>query len=94
MSTPAGESLERMPLEDLRACRTSARRAVELMKLRARQGGQGDPHDLELLVRKVDELTEELIARYAADLSLVDSLLAPAYPANVTPRDRSNRSAR
>ena len=28
-------------------------------------------------------LTDELIARYAADLSLVDALLAPPYPAKV-----------
>ena len=78
-----------MPIDELRALRARSRRAAEIARLRSRQdsaridSGDGDLGDLEA---QVAALTDELIARYAADLSLVDSLLGEAYPAQVTRR--------
>jgi hypothetical protein len=70
-------------MEDLRARRAAARRAAEIAHLRARQGGGADADTLAGLDATVADLTDELIARYAEDLSLVDSLLEAAYPARV-----------
>jgi hypothetical protein len=52
--------------------------------MRARRGATDSADELARLDAEVGALTDELIARYAADLSLVDSLLEPAYPAKVT----------
>jgi hypothetical protein len=75
-----------MPMDELRVLRARSRREAELVRLRSRQdGARTDANgDLEELQARVDMLTSELIARYAADLSLVDSLLGEAYPAQVT----------
>ena len=81
-----------LPLDELQSMRMRARRALELARLRTRQSGPataGDSDgagtaDLAGLETQVTALTDELIARYAADLSLVDSLLGEAYPAQVT----------
>jgi hypothetical protein len=74
-----------LSLDDLRKQRSIARRRAEVAHLRARQGGVPDSDVLAELDAEVTSLTDELIARYAKDLSLVDSLLAPAYPAGVSP---------
>ena len=76
--------LSGLGLEDLRMRRSLARRTAELARLRARQGGEPGPEEVARLDALVVALTDELIARYAADLSLVDALLDPAYPAGVT----------
>lgn len=76
-----------MPMDELRALRVRSRRAAELARLRSRQDAariHGADDDLGGLEAWVTVLTDELIARYAADLSLVDSLLGEAYPAQVT----------
>jgi hypothetical protein len=73
-----------VPLDRLRAARSAARRELEVVQMRARQRAADVPDTLSALRTRVDELTEELITRYQADLSLVDSLLDPAYPAKVT----------
>jgi hypothetical protein len=75
--------LASLELDDLRARRTVARRTAELARLRARQGGEPGPDEVARLESVVTALTDELISRYAADLSLVDALLAPPYPAKV-----------
>ncbi len=70
-----------LDLAELRRQRVLARRRAELARLRSRQGGPTDglaESDAELTA-----LTDELIQRYRADLTLVDSLLDPAYPAKV-----------
>ncbi len=83
--------LSTLGLDELRARRADARRAAELAHLRAKQGGPSPAEPLATLDARVDALTEELIARYAADLTLVDSLLEPAYPAKVaTPTVRKD----
>jgi hypothetical protein len=76
--------LTSLTLDDLRSQRAQARRTAELARLRARQGGEPPAHEVARLDAVVRALTDELITRYAADLTLVDSLLAPAYPAKVT----------
>lgn len=79
--------LAAMPMEELRALRVRSRRAAELARLRSRQDAarvDGADDDLRGLEARVSVLTDELIARYAADLSLVDALLGEAYPAQVT----------
>lgn len=81
MSAP--HDLASLDFDDLRARRTVARRTAELARLRARQGGEPGPDEVARLDALVTALTDELIARYAADLSLVDSLLGPPYPAKV-----------
>jgi hypothetical protein len=86
---PGDDALSELTMADLRARRADARRGAELAHLRARQGGPSDAGSLAALDDGVEALTDELIARYAADLGLVDSLLEPAYPANV-----SNAAAR
>lgn len=81
--------LAAMPMDELRAVRARSRRAAELVRLRTRQDAarkDGQDDELRTLETQVSALTDELIARYAADLSLVDSLLGEAYPAQVTRR--------
>lgn len=76
-----------MPMDELRAVRARSRRAAELSRLRIRQDTartERQDGDLGELEAQVAALTDELIARYAADLSLVDSLLGEPYPAQVT----------
>lgn len=80
-----------LDLEDLRLRRSLARRTAELARLRARQGGEPGPEEVARLDALVTALTDELIARYAADLSLVDALLDPPYPAKVTARTKVPR---
>lgn len=78
-----------LPMEELRALRAHVRRAAELARLRSRQAeesGQGTGQGVAELEAQVAALTDALIARYAADLSLVDSLLGDAYPAEGTRR--------
>ena len=83
--------LPALGMDELRALRADARRNAELAHLRAKQGGPSSADTLAALDAWVDEFTEELIARYAADLTLVDSLLEPAYPAKVaTPTVRKD----
>lgn len=72
--------LSGMPLAELREERMAARRALELAQLRMRQTADSPQEELEELRARVAVLTEELIARYAADLSRVDSLLDPPAP--------------
>ena len=79
-----GSGLDGLSMADLRAERMRARRTAELARLRSRQSGDGAADDLAGLDATVRVLTDELISRYAADLSLVDSLLDPAYPAGGT----------
>lgn len=81
MSAPL--DLASLDLDDLRARRTVARRTAELARLRARQGGEPGPDEVARLDSIVSALTDELIARYAANLDLVDALLGPPYPAKV-----------
>jgi hypothetical protein len=71
-------------MDELRSCRAAARRAAELARMRAKQGSAESAEEVARLDAQATALTGELIARYAADLSLVDSLLEPAYPAKVT----------
>lgn len=78
-----------LSLEDLRARRMRARRLAELARLRARQGGEAAVEQVALLDAEVRTLTDALIDRYAEDLTLVDSLLDPAYPAGGTPVGRA-----
>jgi hypothetical protein len=86
------DALSDLTMAGLRARRAAARRDAELAHLRARQGGPSDTVSLAALDAGVEVLTDELIARYAADLALVDSLLEPAYPANVSnPAVRKDR---
>jgi hypothetical protein len=73
-----------VPMAVLRAERANARRELELTQMRARQRDGQAEEALRPLRDRVHELTEELIARYRADLSLVDSLLESPYPARVT----------
>jgi hypothetical protein len=77
-------SLSDLPFEELRRCRAEARREAELARMRSRQAGRVPSEEVARLDAAARALTDELIARYAADLSLVDSLLIPAYPAKVT----------
>jgi hypothetical protein len=67
--------LSAMPIERLRSERMEARRALELAHLRMRQEGGGGQALVDSLHRRVAGLTDELIRRYAADLTLVDGLL-------------------
>jgi hypothetical protein len=78
------------PIEDLRALRVRARRDAEFVRLRARQE-EGAAERLAELDARVRSLTDALISRYAEDLSLVDSLLDPAYPAYDTEDGRARR---
>jgi hypothetical protein len=73
-----------VPLAVLRAERANARRELELAQMRARQRDGQAQEALRPLRDRVHQLTEELIARYSADLTLVDSLLESSYPARVT----------
>ena len=82
-------TVEDLPIEELRARRMQARRAAELARLRARQGGEPQAQAVDRLDAEVRLLTEALISRYAEDLALVDSLLDPAYPAGGTPVGRA-----
>lgn len=80
------EDLHALPLADLRSRRARVRRAAEVSRLRARQGADAGEGAQAGLDAESSALTEELIARYAADLTLVDSLLLPSYPARGTER--------
>ena len=77
-------SLDAAPLNQLREDRTTARRDLELAQMRARQHDAVADGTLVRLRDLVAALTEELIRRYSADLSLVDSLLDGSYPADGT----------
>lgn len=82
-------ALEGLPLDELRARRTRARRAAELARLRSRQSASVDEAAAQQATdweAEAGALTDALIARYAADLSLVDSLLEEPYPAQGTRR--------
>ena len=76
-------SLSDLTMVGLRVERTRCRQALELARLRARHDGGPTAEVLAELRRRAEALTEELIHRYAADLTLVDSLLEPAYPRSV-----------
>lgn len=71
-------------LRRVRARRAEMRRSVELRRLRAQQGGPSE--GLADAESELTRLTEELIGMYRADLSLVDSVLDPTYPATVEGR--------
>lgn len=73
-------SLGDLALTSLRAERSRCRQELELARLRSRQEGGPSPDDIAALRAQAEDLTDELIRRYAADLTLVDSLLEPAYP--------------
>lgn len=75
--------LSTIPMAELRAERTRCRRALELAQLRSRQPGGPTPDEVAVLRSRAQELTEELIRRYADDLYLVDYLLDAAYPRSV-----------
>ena len=78
-----------LTMDDLRALRARVRRAAEVARLRTRQPttpATEAVREAEELEGQVAVLTDELIARYAADLGLVDSLLGGAYPADGTRR--------
>jgi hypothetical protein len=77
--TQVPADLSIMPLSDLREARTRARRSLELARMRAHPEDSTAAERLEKLRLEVELLTEELIHRYAEDLSLVDSLLGGAY---------------
>ena len=81
--------LEALSIDDLRSRRMRVRRAAEVARLRARQGGSARAEHVDRLDADLRALTDELIARYAADLTLVDSLLDPAYPAGDAPVGRA-----
>lgn len=80
--TPTVPDVESLTMSQLREARLRDRRALELAILRHRGSGEALPDDVAELRARVDAVTAELIRRYSADLSLVDSLLDPAYPAN------------
>lgn len=80
------DELHVLELDELRSRRALVRRALELSRLRARQGADEGQGALAELDAESAALTEELITRYAADLALVDSLLLPPYPARDTKR--------
>ena len=67
-------------IAELRSRRSTARRSLEVARLRARQDRA--PQRVAELEHLVEQLTEELIARYRDDLTLVDSLLDATYPAD------------
>lgn len=69
-----------MPMPELRAERTRARRVLELSVMRSRQSHVDGHEAVDQLQARVHVLTEELIRRYCADLTLVDSLLLPEQP--------------
>lgn len=71
-------------LRELRRRRNGVRRAVEVARLQSPPGAPVD--GLAEAERELARLTEELITLYRSDLGLVDSLLDPAYPANVEGR--------
>jgi hypothetical protein len=79
MTTTDAISLETVPLTELRALRSAARRRYELARMRGRADDPNDQLRISELHARVDALTGELISRYCADLALVDSLLAPPY---------------
>ena len=82
-------ALEGLPLDELRARRARARRAAELARLRSRQSASVDEAAAQEVTHweaEAGALTDALIARYAGDLSLVDSLLEEPYPAQGTRR--------
>jgi len=84
-------SLADLPLVELRSRRMLARRIAEVTQLRSRQAGAVPAGDLARAEAEASALTDELIARYAADLSLVDSLLEPACPPRVVTAGRGDR---
>lgn len=75
-----------LTMDELRCERRSARRDLERARMRTR-GQRGAPADdaIDAMSERVRVLTDELIARYAADLSQVDTLLVSAARAVATP---------
>jgi hypothetical protein len=78
-------SMAGLSLAEVRKRRTDARRQLELARMRAHTGDEAESAELTRLHDLVADLTEQLITRYAADLSLVDSLLGGAYARGATP---------
>jgi hypothetical protein len=76
--------LSAIPMAELRESRTTARRALELVRMRSHVGDADAVARVDELRDQVDALTAELIRRYAADLTLVDSLLSGTYARSVT----------
>jgi hypothetical protein len=72
-----------MAFPALRQERIRARGELELLRLRAERPS---PHAAveDALKARLRLLTDELVARYASDLGLVDSLLEPAYARKAT----------
>lgn len=70
---------EDVTMQELRAMRTSARRALELARMRAIPADPESATTIEHLRATVEQATEELIRRYSDDLGLVDSLLGAPY---------------
>jgi hypothetical protein len=74
-----------LSMAELRSLRVRAKRELELARMRSGpddEKGQARIVDLRL---DVNSLTDELIRRYAGDLTLVDSLLNGAYAQDDTP---------
>jgi len=70
--------LSHLSFDDLRTSRSEARHELEVAMLRGRSDrvrSEDGGRVIEQLRELVRELTRELIARYAADLDLVDELL-------------------
>lgn len=73
------KAVRSLSMDELRGQRREARRDLELAVMRERSDRQGaDESMLTAMRERVRSLTDELIARYAADLGLVDSLLEAA----------------
>ena len=84
MASPVDAAPGEGRLQVVRAKRAAVRRAVQLARIRAQQGGPAD--GLAEGEAELAALTGELIEIYRADITLVDSLLDPAYPADVEGR--------
>jgi len=72
---PANADLRDLPLTELRSRRKAARSRLELAQLRARQSRGSDDPAIEALRCLAEDLTEELIRRYAEDPALIDAIL-------------------
>ena len=84
-------ALEDLPLDELRAMRTTARRSLELARMRARTDDQAAMAEIERLRLAVEVSTEELIRRYEGDLSLVDRLLGAPYAQSTSRREAGGK---
>ncbi len=82
LSASVRSSGQAPPIDEIRNARNAARRELEIVQMRLRQTRDATDTTIEGLRARVAELTEALIAAYADDLTLVDSLLDP------TPRQR------